>query len=527
MAHRSRRHSRRHRAGTRRVLHIAPEVFPIVKTGGLGDVLGALPQALRHEGCPSRMIIPGYPSVLDAMSDVRLLTELRHGDRRHIHIEHGAVASFPRYEVWEGRLEGLPGVHFVIDCPKFYDREGGPYVDANGQAHADNPIRFALLGRVAADLALGYYGHPVADVLHAHDWQGALALCYVHAHKYSYLWPAQSATTFNAPEAPATVLTIHNLGYQGRFNREVFPLLGLPQRMYAIDGVEFWGDVNFLKGGIQFADHVTTVSPTYAREIQDEHGAGLEGVLSHRSAHLSGILNGIDTKVWDPASDPFLPAHYSAGDMEGKAICKAKLQEAFDLPVLPNVPVIGVVSRLVPEKGIDLLLAAVRALRDASGQLVVLGRGDGAIESMLADASAAHPETISVKLTYDEGLAHLIQAGADVMAVPSRIEPCGLTQMYAMRYGTLPLVRRTGGLSDSVVNATWDAIDDEVATGFVFNDATQGAVAGTVRWLVSVYRDRDTWRELQRNAMAQDFSWSRAAATYADLYRRLTPWADV
>ena len=476
------------------VLHVASELFPLVKTGGLGDVVGALPAALEAHGVDARVLVPGYPAILDAMADVEPIDDVPD-------FFGGGAAT-----LWSGVLLGVRGRVYVLESPGLFDRSGGPYHDASGREHPDNHVRFAALGHIASRIAAGVDPSFRPEILHAHDWQASIAVA--------------ALSQAPAAERPATIQTIHNLAYPGRFAPEAFEDLGLPASLFGIDGLEFYGDVSFLKGGVALADRVTTVSPTYAEEIQ-QHGHGLEGLLRSRARDLVGILNGIDTQVWDPRRDPHLPVRYGRRDVERRAACKDALRQRLGLVARAEAPLFGLVSRLSPEKGIDLLLDALPVFVAQGAQLAVLGTGEPALEAALEAAAAAHPDNVAVVRAFDEGLAHLFQAGADVTLVPSRIEPCGLTQMYAQRYGALPLVRRTGGLADTVVNATDEAVSAGDATGFVFDDPTADALAGTVRWACEQYQDPGRWRRIQRTGMKRDFGWGRAAGAYATLYRDL------
>jgi starch synthase len=473
-----------------RVLHAAAEIFPLVKTGGLADVVGALPHALAAAGADVRLLLPGLPAILDAVSRPRKV------------FEGGPLFGAARVTLRLGRFKaGAKGPDvqaYVIDAPWLYARDGGPYQGPDGKPWDDNLQRFALLGWAAAHLAAGELDPAWRpDILHAHDWHAALACSYLRAH----------------PGAHArSVFTIHNLAFQGLFAQDDFGLLDLPRRFMQPDGLEFHGWLSFMKGGLVHADRLTTVSPTYAREITTpEFGCGVEGVLRTRAADLSGILNGVDYGHWDPATDAALPARFDAQDLGGKAVCKAALQREFGLDARTDAPLIGIVSRLSEQKGLDLALAALPALRAEGVQLAILGSGDAPLERAFADAAAAHPGQVGVHIGYDETLAHRVIAGADLILVPSRFEPCGLTQLYGMRYGTLPLVRRVGGLADTV--------DD--ASGFIFEAADASSLIEAARRAVLTLREPARWRAMQQTAMARDHSWSAAAARYLALYRSL------
>ena len=470
-----------------RVLHVAAEAFPYVKTGGLADVVAALPPALAATGLDVRLMLPGYPPILEALEKSRKVAEF------------GPLLGAARITLRHGRL-GSSGIDaYVIDSPWLYQRSGGPYQDADGRDWADNLQRFALLGWAAAHVAGGDLdGRWVADIVHAHDWHAALACCHLAAN----------------PALPVrSVFTVHNLAYQGVFPAADFAQLGLPAHFAAPYGaLEYHGGLSFMKGGLASAQRITTVSPSYAREITTaEFGCGLEGVIASRGADLSGILNGVDTAVWDPAVDPHLPKNYSAADLAGKRLCKTALQREFGLAEQTGAPLFAVVSRLTAQKGLDLLRDSLPGLLEAGAQLVLLGSGDADLQQAFLAAAAAHPRQIGVRIGYDETLAHRIIAGADMIMLPSRFEPCGLTQLYGLRYGTLPLVRRVGGLADTV--------DD--ATGFVFDAADAAALSAAVRGALLAWREPARWQRLQQAAMARDYSWTAAAAHYAALYRSM------
>lgn len=479
-----------------RVLHAAAEVFPLVKTGGLADVVGALPQALMRQGADVRLVLPGYPAIVDAVLHQKTVAEL------------GPLFGAGRVVL---RLGTMPYSHvpaYVIDAPWLYRRAGGPYQAADGSEWPDNLQRFALLGWMAAHLAAGELDPEwQPDVVNAHDWHAALACAYVAAH------PGATA---------ASVFTVHNLAYQGLFASHEFAQLGLPLHFMQSHGVEFHGQLSFMKAGLKYARRITTVSPSYAREIAThEFGCGLDGVIRTRGGDVSGILNGVDGEVWNPATDSALAARYSATDLAGKPRNKLALQKEVGLQPRAGAPLFGVVSRLTAQKGLDLVLAALPALLRQGAQLVVQGSGDPVLEAAFGAAAHAHPGQVAVRVGYDESLAHRLIAGADVMLVPSRFEPCGLTQLYALRYGTLPLVRRVGGLADTVVDADEAALRENRATGFAFDAATPAALEVAIERAVGLFAQPDRWRALMRSAMAQDFSWDGAARRYLDLYAAL------
>jgi starch synthase len=476
-----------------KVLHAAAEIFPLIKTGGLADVVGALPEALIEAGADVRLLLPGLPDILKGVENQQLVCEL------------GAMYGAGRVTLRLGRLAHNQLAAYVIDAPYLYLRAGNPYLAADGAEWLDNLQRFGLLGWVAAHLAAGELDAAwTPDVLHAHDWHAAMGCAYVACH------PATRA---------ATVFTVHNLAYQGLFAEGDFHLLGLPSRLMVPGGLEFHGQLSFMKAGLKYADRITTVSPNYAREIATEpFGCGLDGVIRARGADVSGILNGVDGTVWNPASDALIAAPYSAEALDGKALCKAALQRELGLAVDAASPLFAVVSRLTSQKGLDLVLQALPALLDSRAQLAVLGNGDAALEAAFAAAAVSHPGRVAVRLGYDEALAHRMMAGADATVVPSRFEPCGLTQLYALRYGTVPVVRRVGGLADTVVHADEVALQGDVATGFLFGAATPAALAQALTQAVSAYRQPAVWRQLMLRGMAQNFSWAVAAQQYMALY---------
>jgi starch synthase len=462
------------------VLAVVSEIFPLIKTGGLADVAGALPVALAAEGVSVRTLVPGYPQVLRALDGgVVVATEHLFGGEARI-----VAAKAAELEL------------FVIDAPHLYAREGNPYRAPDGSDWGDNAFRFAALSRVALLLAQGLIDGYRPDVVHAHDWQAGLAPAYL----------------YYAGVMTPSVMTLHNLAFQGQYPAYLLGALGLPGDSYTVHGVEYYGAIGYLKAGLQFADRITTVSPTYAAEIRTlAGGMGMDGLLRTRADVLSGIINGIDTTVWDPANDPFLPGDRTAN--------KAALQARLGLRPDPGSLVFGVVSRFSVQKGIDLILAALPALLGAGAQLALLGSGDASLESALR--AAAGPD-IGVQIGYNESLAHLIQGGSDALLVPSRFEPCGLTQLCAMRYGTLPVVAHVGGLCDTVIDANEMALAEGIGTGFHFSPVTSEMLAATILRVDGVWRQPEIWRQLQRNTMQTDVSWRRPAARYAALYRELT-----
>jgi starch synthase len=487
-----------------RVLLVASEMVPLVKTGGLADVVGALPAALAPHGVDARVLVPCYPAVArlgwPAVGRVSGLPG-----------PFGPLTGTLRAGRVDGGMDGGAGGGadvVALDVPVLYDRGGGPYQASDGTEWPDNPFRFAALARAAQRIAQedalpGW----TPDVVHGHDWQAGLA-------------PAYLALS-GGRRVPA-VTTIHNIAFQGVADVAHLARLQLPPSAFSIDGVEYRGGIGFLKAGLFYADRITTVSPTYAWEITTpEGGFGLDGLLAGRRDRLSGILNGIDDAVWNPARDPHAAAPFDAADPSGKAASTAALRSAFGLAADPAAPLFAIVSRLTDQKGIDLVIGALPRLLAEGGHLCVLGAGERALEDALEAAAAANPGRVAVRLGYDEALSHRIQAGADALLVPSRFEPCGLTQMYALRYGTIPVVRRVGGLADTVVDATPDALAAGRATGVVFADATADALADAIGRASALWRDPDARRRLRAAGMGVDNGWARAAGAYADLYRDL------
>lgn len=479
-----------------RVLQVSAEIFPLLKTGGLADVAGALPAALARAGCELRVLLPGFPAISSKLAGADEVAELTTPWGERARLRYGRFTA----------LGGLSG--YVVDAPALYDRPGNPYHDAGGKPYIDNHRRFALLGFAAARLAQGLDGLWAPRIVHSHDWHAALANAYL--------------ALGGGGRRAHTVFTVHNLAYQGLFDARVLSEIGLPPRAFSVDGVEFHGALSFMKAGLSYAERITTVSPTYAREIQTaEQGCGLDGLLRERQAVLSGILNGVDEAVWNPATDALLPARYEAQRIAGKARCKAALQATLGLTADNAQPLFGIVSRLVEQKGLPLLLAVLPEIVARGGQLVLLGSGDAALEAAFVDTARRHPQQVAVQIGYDEPFAHRVFAGTDVTLVPSRFEPCGLTQLYGLRYGSLPLVRRVGGLADTVVDSSLENLAEGSATGFVFDRFDVDDMQRAVRRAFALYRRRTDWRAVQRRAMAQDVSWTASAERYAALYREL------
>ena len=474
------------------VLSVASEIYPLIKTGGLADVTGALPKALKLEGIEARTVVPGYPDVLN---------ELEEADE---------VLRFPNFYGGPARVLSSSMAErdlFILDAPHLFARPGNPYVAPDGADWPDNAIRFAALGRTAAEIGEGAIPAFVPHVVHAHDWQAALTHAFLH---------------YSERPRPGTIMTVHNLAYQGKFPREMLSEIGLPPESFTIDGVEYFGGIGFLKAGLQFSDRITTVSPTYAVEIQEpDAGMGLDGLLRARSAVLSGILNGIDISVWNPGTDPRIASPFSVNTLADRAANKTALQRRFDLPLAPDAFLLGVISRLSWQKGLDLLLESLPLALGRGVQLVLLGNGDRDLEAGYSAAAKSYPDQIGVLIGYDESLAHLIQAGADALVVPSRFEPCGLTQLCALRYGAIPIVSRVGGLADTVIDANETTILADVATGIQFGPVTTENLAGAIRRAKELFYNKPAWQRIQKNGMSVDVSWHNRARHYADLYRQI------
>jgi starch synthase len=474
------------------VLSVASEIYPLIKTGGLADVTGALPKALKVEGIETRTVVPGYPDVLNALDQADEVLRFPNF--------YGGSARVLRSSVDELEL-------FVLDAPHLFSRPGNPYVASDGTDWPDNAIRFAALGRTAAEIGQGAIPAFAPHVVHAHDWQAGLTHAFLH---------------YSGRPRPGTIMTVHNLGYQGKFPREVLSDIGLPPESFAIDGVEYYGGIGFLKAGLQFADRITTVSTTYAIEIQEpDAGMGLDGLLRARSDVLSGIVNGIDISVWNPGTDPRIASPFSVNALGERAANKAALQRRFELPAAPDALLLGVVSRLSWQKGLDLLLENLPLVLSRGMQLVLLGTGEPDLQEQYSAAEKSDPDQVGVYIGYDENLAHLIQAGADALLVPSRFEPCGLTQLCALRYGAIPVVSRVGGLADTVIDANEMTIAADVATGIQFGPVTSENLAGAIRRTDALFHNKPAWQRLQKNAMTVDVSWRSPARHYAALYRQV------
>ncbi|WP_237482168.1 glycogen synthase GlgA [Lichenibacterium dinghuense] len=480
------------RSLTIRVLSVASEIHPLVKTGGLADVVGALPAALEREGVAVRTLVPGYPAVLEALAGAAVAAEIPD--------LFGGPAR-----LLAGTAAGLDLV--AIDAPHLYGRPGTPYLAPDGTDWPDNAARFGALGLVAARIGTGLLQDYRPDVVHGHDWQAGLAPAYLH---------------FAQHPKPRTVATVHSLAFAGQFPAWTLSALGLPEEAYRTEGLEYHGTLSFLKAALFYADHVTAVSPGYADEIMThEGGMGFDGLLRARAATVTGVRLGIDDAIWDPSNDPDIPAPYAVGDMGGRAVDKAALQERFGLDPAPDALLFGVVSRLSGQKGLDLVLDALPLIAELGGQLVVVGEGDRWFEDSFRAAAERYPGRVGAVIGVDERLAHLVQAGADAVLVPSRFEPCGLVQLCALRYGAVPVVSRVGGLADTVVDANEMALAAGAATGVVFAPVTLPALEAALRRTAAIFRDPEDWAGMVVAGMATDVSWRRPARKLAALYRDL------
>lgn len=475
-----------------KILFASSEVHPLIKTGGLADVAGSLPVALAELGQDIRIIMPRYQAI-KLTEPVQDVSSLRVNNCDVVIQETTLPDS--SVKVW------------LVDYPDFFGKPGNPYVDENGEAWPDSAERFALFCRISTEVAMNRAGlNWKADLVHCNDWQTGLIPA---------LFSLES-------KAPASVFTIHNMAYQGLFNSNTFSDLNLPGKLWKPSALEYFGQLSFIKGGLAFANRITTVSPTYAKEIQTaEFGYGLEGLLQYRKDSLSGIINGIDTDIWNPGNDSALVKSYSIKTLADKQLCKSALQQNMGLPVDDQIPVFGLIGRLVEQKGIDMVIECLEEMRELPLQFVLLGSGEKHFESTLQAFAKTHPDKIAVKIGYNETLAHQIEAGSDVFLMPSRFEPCGLNQMYSQRYGTLPIVRRTGGLADTVTDTLPTTIQDGTASGIVFNDANASALMEAIKRTLFLFENKTTWKKIQRNAMGKDFSWQNSAQQYLELYQSI------
>jgi len=475
-----------------RIVLVASEGVPFSKTGGLADVAGALPKALAAAGHNVEVILPRYRMTKPGKV-------LAHGKSLTLPLSSGF-----KYAAMQDGGE-LAGARFLlVECPEFFDREG--LYQVNGEDHPDNHLRFAAFSLAALEYLKREDTPP--DIIHCHDWQTALVPIYLR-NLY------QGDPFF---EKTGVVFTIHNLGYQGQFPPHYLPQISLHAGLFTMDGLEFYGKVNLLKGGIVFSDFITTVSRKYAEEIQTpEFGYGLEGVLRTRADRLQGIVNGVDYEAWDPATDKLIPAPYSPADLKGKQLSKKALLEMMGIsqPVLDR-PIIGIVSRFAAQKGFDLIAEILEQLMEMDLYIVALGTGEPHYEELFRNMAAKYPDKFLVKVAYDNTLAHQIEAGADMFLMPSRYEPCGLNQIYSMKYGTVPVVRATGGLDDTV-----EPFDGKNGTGFKFSEYASAALLATIRQAVETYRQPKLWQRLMLNDMRKDFSWESSAKRYVKIFQEV------
>ena len=475
-----------------RILYISSEAFPLIKTGGLADVAGSLPVALLKNSQDVRLLLPAYPEVLEKIKKKKILVSLSYYD-------------LP-LNIVETRLPGSRLIVWLVDCPAAFNRPGGPYIDAHGESWQDNALRFSIFCHAAVDIALdklqlGWQ----PDVVHCNDWQTGLIPALLSQHN----------------KRPVSIFTIHNLAYQGVFDKQTFSDLHLPQELWHMNGLEFYDQLSFIKGGLVYADKITAVSPNYAHEIQNpENGYGLDGLLISRVKHLSGILNGIDSKHWNPGTDNYLEKKYNRRSLKKKLSNKIALQKEFSLTIDDSIPMIGMVSRLVEQKGLDIIIQSLTALSNLPLQLVILGTGELHYESQLIEYAKQYPERFHVTIGYNESLAHKIEAACDIYLMPSTFEPCGLNQLYSLRYGTLPIVTPVGGLADTVTDTTKETINDKTANGFILAEQTSISLIRKIKDALNFYNQPELWHQLQINAMSGDYSWQISALHYIQLYEQ-------
>ncbi len=480
-----------------RILFVSSEAYPLIKTGGLADVSGSLPAAIRDLGMDIRILLPGYPAVLAKLQDKHLITQIHH------------LPEVGSINLLAGKMPDTGVDVMAIESAQLFDRPGGPYTDGHGHDWNDNALRFGILSKVGA--LLSSEDSPlrdwIPDVVHCNDWQSGLTPAFLH-----------HASTHHA----TSIISIHNLAFQGNFSPDWVQRLGLPAHSYQMNGVEYYGQMSFLKAGIYYADSITTVSPTYAQEIQTEqYGFGMQGLLAARGQEIRGILNGIEIQEWNPATDPYLAKTYNLEHLADKKIVKKALQVQLGLEAAPHQPLLGVVSRLTHQKGLDIFLEIAEKLLAKHCQIAVLGSGETHMENGFKELAKRHPRQVSVSIGYKEPLSHQIMAGADIFIMPSRFEPCGLNQMYGLRYGTPPIVTHTGGLADSVRDSNSSTMKNNTATGFVMESAEAPQLLSAVERALVYYHDPRAWRKIQRNGMRRDVSWANSAKLYLDLYKAL------
>lgn len=472
---------------TLKILFASSEIFPLIKTGGLADVAQSLPIALQQLGHDIRLVLPAYRQVKEKLPPATNKIKLSVVDHE--------------IEIIESTLPNTSIILWAIDCPSLFDRDGNPYINNQGEPWDDNAQRFALLCRTIVDISLNkaqLEWQP--DILHCNDWHTGLASALLHSEK----------------NRPKTIFTIHNLAYQGLFSRETFESLHLDEKFWSYDRLEFNNQLSFIKAGIVYADQVTTVSPTYAKEIQTpEYGAGLHELLKYHSSKLSGIINGINELEWNPAIDKNIYCNYSSENFALKKVNKEKLQQELKLPIDKDIPLFSVISRIAEQKGIDLIASILSDLAQMNTQIVLLGSGDKNLEQVLSSIARQHPKHVAVRIGYDEALAHKITAAADFFLMPSRYEPCGLNQMYSQHYGTIPIVRSTGGLADTVGNYNESPT---TSSGIVFHGDGHVDLYNAIKIALDIYQQKNTLHQLQLNGMNQDFSWINSAKQYLEIY---------
>ncbi len=481
-----------------RVLFATSEVFPLIKTGGLADVSGSLPTALQNLGVDIRILMPGYPAVLNKLTNLQAIATFD-----NLPVIHNAALMM-------GTIAETQVKVMVIKSAHLYEREGGPYADANGLEWLDNPVRFGILSKVAA--ILSGPNSPITDwqpdIVHCNDWQTGLTPAYMKLVEHSQA---------------KSIISLHNMAFQGCYAPGWLSTLALPSTNFTIEGFEYHGQLSFLKAGIFYANAVTTVSPSYAKEIQTAaFGFGLEGLLSKRGNEIQGILNGIETDEWNPEADPHLVKNYSATTLAGKKLVKAALQEKLGLHIDASAPLLGVVSRLTHQKGLDMLVPILQELVDTGCQLALLGSGESALENAFRALAVSNPTKVSVTIGYNEPLSHQIMAGCDMFIMPSRFEPCGLNQLYGLAYGTPPIVNATGGLADSVVDTNIITFKNKTANGFVMSEASPTSLLSCIKQALNVFNnDANAWKQIQKNGMTQNLSWDKSALEYLAVYQTL------
>lgn len=477
-----------------KILFATSEVYPLIKTGGLADVAASLPRALLKLGQEVKLLLPAYSSVLENAKNV--------GTKEVAQIEVDGYSV----SLKQTRLPGTKVVVWLVDIPEFFERPGNPYCGPDGNDWPDNHKRFFVFAKVAELIALDQVNlNWKPTIVHCNDWQTGLIPAQLSLH----------------PQRPATVFTIHNLAYRGLFSYQAFSELNLPSVFWHHERLEFYGQMSFMKGGLAFADYITTVSPSYAQEIQTpEFGCGLDGLMRYRSDALVGILNGIDTDEWNPGTDVHLSYNYNRRTLGNKVKNKLALQEELGLAINPDIPLLGFVGRLVDQKGVDLILSQMKDLLNQNCQLVILGSGFPHYEQALTNIAAQYPLKVAVTLGYNESFAHRIEASSDIFLMPSIFEPCGLNQMYSLRYGTLPVVHAVGGLRDTVFESTEESAQEKT-NGFVFHGATADGLFSAIQRAVNLFQQKDQWKKLQLNAMSKDFSWDVSAKEYLAVYERI------